>query len=130
MGRKKIKIDAEEVEKAAAEGLAEYQIAERLGVSQDTFTKRKQESLAIAEALKRGKRAARQLVENTAFQCALKAKHDHRYQTSLIFWLKAQAGWKERTHLEVTGQDGAPLAVTFYLPDNGREDASESADGT
>lgn len=126
MGRKKIEIDPKEVEKAAAEGLVEYQIAEALGICQDTFTKRKQEEPEIAEALKRGKRSARGRIENTAFKCAQKAETDHRYQTSLIFWLKAQAGWKERSHIEVTGADGGPLAVHFYLPDNGREDASGS----
>lgn len=126
MGRKKIEIDPKEVEKAAAEGLAEYQIAEALGICQDTFTKRKQDEPEIAEALKRGKRAARGRVENTAYKCALKAETDHRYQTSLIFWLKAQAGWKERQQLELTGADGAPMEVRFYLPDNGRADDAGS----
>jgi hypothetical protein len=27
-----------------------------------------------------------------------------------IFWLKARAGWREKQHVEVTGQDGQPLA--------------------
>jgi hypothetical protein len=126
MGRKKIEIDAKEVERLAGEGQAEYQIAASLGVCQDTLAARKRDVPEIAEALERGKRAARQLVETTAFQCALKAKHDHRYQTSLIFWLKTQAGWKDRQHLEITGADGGPLAVSFYLPENGRDDASRT----
>ena len=126
MGRKKIEIDPKEVEKAAAEGLVEYQIAKELGICADTFTARKKENPEIAEALKRGKQAARGRIENVAFKCALKAEGDSRYQTSLIFWLKAQAGWKERSHIEVTGADGGPLAVHFYLPDNGREDANGS----
>ena len=57
MGRRKIDLDPAEVERLAAQGLAEYQIAEALGISQDTLDRRKQDSDAIAEALQRGRGA-------------------------------------------------------------------------
>ena len=47
-------------------------------------------------------------VESVAFACALKAEHDPRYQTALIFWLKANAGWKEtvvQEHVETDGSE-------------------------
>ncbi len=40
MGRRKIALDPTEVERLAAQGLAEYQIAEALGISQDTLDRR------------------------------------------------------------------------------------------
>jgi len=46
--------------------------------------------------------------ESVAFACALKAEHDPRYQTALIFWLKANAGWKEtvvQEHVETDGSE-------------------------
>jgi hypothetical protein len=32
-----------------------------------------------------------------------------------IFWLKARAGWREKHAIEVTGQNGAPLAAPQTL---------------
>ncbi len=100
MGRRKIALDPAEVERLAAQGLAEYQIAEALGISQDTLDRRKQDSEAIAEALQRGRGGARGAIENVAFRCAKKAEENPRYQTSLIFWLKTWAGWSERRLFE------------------------------
>jgi hypothetical protein len=31
--------------------------------------------------------------------------------TAAIFWLKTRAGWKDTTSHEVSGKDGAPVAV-------------------
>ncbi len=100
MGRRKIALDPAEVERLAAQGLAEYQIAEALGISQDTLDRRKQDADAIAEALQRGRGGARGAIENVAFRCAKKAEENPRYQTSLIFWLKTRAGWNERCLFE------------------------------
>ncbi len=66
MGRRKIALDPAEVERLAAQGLAEYQIAEALGISQDTLDRRKQDAADIAEALQRGQRGARGEIENAA----------------------------------------------------------------
>ena len=100
MGRRKIALDPAEVEHLAAQGLAEYQIAETLGVSQDTLDRRKQDAAEIAETLQRGRSGARGEIENVAFRCARKAEEDPRYQVSMIFWLKTRAGWSERSLFE------------------------------
>ena len=71
---------------------------------QNTFAKRKGDVPALAEALKRGKRAARGTIENVAFACAKKALEDPRYQASMIFWLKAKAGWQETQVIEHEGE--------------------------
>lgn len=46
-------------------------------------------------------------IENVAYESAKQAKEDPRYQTALIFWLKAQAGWKERQVIETVDTDAA-----------------------
>ena len=98
-------LDVEACERHAAAGLAEYQIAAALGVSQDTFTKRKKDQPGLAEALARGRQSAISQIENAAYTCALQAVGDPRYQASMIFWLKVNAGWKERTVVETVSTD-------------------------
>lgn len=103
-GRKKIELDPAEVERLATEGLAEYQIAARLGVCQDTLTARKKESEEIREALKRGRRRAHGTIANALFEAAKKVTDDPRYSTVAIWYSKAQMGWKERQVIEHEGE--------------------------
>ena len=106
-GKPKKTADVAEVERLAAQGLAEYQIARALGMCPDTWTRVKREQAGVAEAHARGRRAAVGEIENVAFECAKKAKRDPKYQTSMIFWLKANAGWKDRTVIETVQSDGS-----------------------
>ncbi|MEM1096235.1 MAG: hypothetical protein AAGJ10_16675 [Bacteroidota bacterium] len=101
MGQRKKFVDVAEVERLAARGLTEGQIAKQLGVSPDTMTARKVDQEGVVEAIAAGRRRAIGVVENVAFEAALKAKEDHRFQTSAIFWLKCNAGWKEHQVVEV-----------------------------
>jgi transposase len=105
MPNPKIVLDVAAVEKAAADGLAEYQVAERLGVSADTLTRCKREQPGVADALARGKAAAVGEIENVLYECARLARTDPRYQTSAIFFLKAKGGWTERTVIAVEDAD-------------------------
>jgi len=103
-GRKKIELDSVEVECLAAEGLAEYQIAARLGVHPDTFAARKKDEEAIRDALKRGRRRAHGTIANAIFEAARKVVDDPRYSTIAIWYSKAQMGWKDRTVIEHEGE--------------------------
>lgn len=105
MARPRIVIDVEACEREAAKGLAEYQVAAKLGVSADTLTRCKRDQPGVSEALQRGRRAAVGRVENAAYACALKATENAQYQTLMIFWLKTQAGWKERQVVETVQTD-------------------------
>lgn len=42
---------------------------------------------------------------------------------AMIFWLKAQAGWREKQELAVTGADGGPLRFTVVEDFSGDGDA-------
>ena len=107
MAKPTTRLDIEAVERHAVAGLAEYQIAAQLGVSADTFTKRKRDQAGLAESLARGRQSAIGRIENAAYTCALQAVGDPRYQASMIFWLKVNAGWKERTVVETAQTDDA-----------------------
>jgi hypothetical protein len=104
--RPKKTVDAAEVERLASEGLAEYQIAATCGVHPDTFTRIKREEPEVEAALKRGRAQAVGEIENVMFEAAKQAKADPRYQTSAIFWLKCNAGWKETQVIEHDGMVG------------------------
>ena len=106
MARPKKTVDPEQVEQLASEGLAEYQIAARCGVHPDTFTRIKREERDVEAALKRGRAQAVGEIENVMFEAARQAKRDPRYQTSAIFWLKCNAGWKETQVIEHDGTVG------------------------
>lgn len=38
-----------------------------------------------------------------------------RNVAAAIFWMKARGGWREKNHLEITGKDETPLAVTQVI---------------
>ena len=64
-GRNPIDIDLARVERLAAQGLTDEQVATSLGVSQSTITRRKRTSDQFAEALNRGKVRGIEEVTNT-----------------------------------------------------------------
>jgi hypothetical protein len=132
MAKPKKLIDPADVERHAARGLAEYQIAAQLGVSQDTFTARKRDTPEVEAALQRGRQRAIGEIENVAFEAAKKAGEDPRYTTAMIFWLKARAGWKETQHVEHSGEIGVyhareRLAAKLGLLDDGEGLAPDGA---
>lgn len=48
--------------------------------------------------------------------------------TSMIFWLKAQAGWKDSKHVQVSGIDGGPVQSVNMTPAEFREIAKSISD--
>lgn len=92
---KKIEFDLEEVERLAALGLTEEQIGLALGVSQDTITRRKQDTAEFAEAIKKGKAQGIGHVTNR-----LREQIDNGNVTAILFFLKCRAGWNEHAEIE------------------------------
>jgi hypothetical protein len=98
MGRKKIEIDLVEVEKLAAIGLNEQQVADSLGISVPTLERRKKESEDFVSALKRGKAKGIAQVANNLFQQSKSGN-----VSAGIFYMKNRAGWKDKTETEHNG---------------------------
>lgn len=64
MGRKKIEIDTTEVERLAGLGLTQEEICSSLSISVDTLERRVKDSADFADAIKRGKASAAEVVSD------------------------------------------------------------------
>ena len=96
MGRRKIIIDYAQVEKLAAIGLNEAQVADSLGISQDTLTRRKRDKKEFAEALKRGQAKGIATVANNLFE---QSKNGN--VSAGIFFMKNRAGWSDKIEADL-----------------------------
>lgn len=94
------------VEGWARDGLTDIQIAEKLGISQDTFYKYKKKYPEFSESLKKGKEIVDYEVENALLQSALKGN-----VTAQIFWLKNRKPkeWREKQEVAVSTDTPNPF---------------------
>lgn len=98
-----------QVEVLAGFGLPQTQIAVLLGCDPKTLRKHFEVELAVGEAKATAK------IAQTLYNKAIGGD-----TASLIFWLKARAGWREKHNVEVTGKEGKPIepmVVTFCWAD-------------
>lgn len=108
MPRPKIQPDIAEVERLASLGLTQEQIADALGVSARTLQKRKAESAEFSDAIKRGQAKGISAVANALFEKAMGGD-----ATSMIFFLKARAGWKETVRNENVDEPSDGLKAAY-----------------
>lgn len=94
VGRKRIKLDLEQVENLAARGLGTSQIARALGVSWNTIDRNRKRSEDFEESIKRGKARGLAQVTNALFESAT----EKNSVVAQIFYLKNQDPkiWKDR----------------------------------
>ena len=90
--------DAKTVEALAIAGVKQTLIAEIIKLSEPTLRKNFRRELDTSKA------RANAIVAQSLFK---KAKDGN--VVAQIFWLKTQAGWKEKNALELTGKDGDKL---------------------
>lgn len=96
MPRTKIEIDLKKVEEYAQVCDSEQEIALALGISQDTFTRRKKDRADFAEALKRGKAKANIFVGGKLMELIKNGN-----VAATIFYLKSRCGWTEKQDVEL-----------------------------
>jgi predicted transcriptional regulator len=108
MARPKLALTDEQVAQVRklAAVLTMEQIADFLGISEQTFRRRMMEDADILEAYKRGKGEALAGVATNLIQQAREGN-----TTAAIFYLKTQGGWREKQELEVSGPGGGPIAT-------------------
>ena len=94
-GRPEIEIDLKQVEKLAAIGLNEQQVADSLGICQSTLARRKQNKADFADALKRGQAKGIATVANNLFE----QSKDGNVSAG-IFFMKNRAGWSDKQDIK------------------------------
>jgi transcriptional regulator with XRE-family HTH domain len=92
MPRPKIEIDISRVEEYAAQGLSQAEICLCLGISEDTLSRRKADSAAIADAIKSGKAKAASEISNTLYQMAR-----GKDLGAIIWYEKTRRGLSDKT---------------------------------
>ena len=110
VGRPEIKITEELCKKAevyAAQGLTMPQIASVLGMSQTTLYDKKGKFSEFSESIKRGKDKGIATITNALFNKARRGDN-----TSMIFYLKNQAGWQDRVEKETIIEQRHVLDLT------------------
>lgn len=100
-----------QVEKLAAV-LNQDQLADFLGMSPRTFRERMTDTPEVSAAYKRGRSHG---VASVATGLLKQARDGNT--TAAIFYLKTQAGWKEKDALEITGAEGAAIQITRTIID-------------
>jgi len=101
IGRPPIKITDALCRKAqsfAAQGLTLEQIALVIGIHRDTLNEKKKEFSDFSDAIKKGQAQGVAVVTNKLFEKARDGDN-----TSMIFYLKNRAGWKDKQELLVPG---------------------------
>lgn len=99
----------QEVETLAAV-LTQDQIADYFGMSRPTFAALMERDEDISLRYKRGKARA---IGSIAQSLITKARAGDT--TSMIFFLKTQAGWREVQQHEVSGTNGNPIATVTRI---------------
>jgi len=98
-GRKKIIIDAEQVEVLASQGLGIMDICRTLGIGWDTFNKNRKRKKEISDALERGKAKGMKVA---TFKL-MEQIHDGNFQ-AIQFYLKNRSPdeWSDRQEVKHT----------------------------
>jgi transcriptional regulator with XRE-family HTH domain len=102
----KIKVDLKKVELLASRGLSQAQIALQLGISESTLYNRKRETKEFAEAIKNGRNRGIAYIANKLYEKASAGDN-----ACMMFFLKTQGGWSEKSKVELTGEDGQPVKI-------------------
>lgn len=95
MGRPRLEIDISRVEELAAQGLSQAEICRCIGISEDTLSRRKVDSAAIAEAIKDGRAKAASEVANRLYQMAISGDLG-----AIVWWEKTRRGLTDKQHIE------------------------------
>lgn len=104
-GRPAWKIDSKIVERTealAARGLRMDQIALVLGIGLTTLYRKKKQFGKFRQAIERGKASGVMTMSNKLWDAGMRGNI-----TAMIFWLKAQAGWRDTAiDINVSGEVG------------------------
>ena len=91
----------QQVEALAAQGLTDEEISLVIGCANSTLSLKKKQFSEFSDAIKRGKAKGIATISNALFQNAKAGDN-----TSMIFYLKCQAKWRDTQHIDLGGNVG------------------------
>jgi len=95
--------DRKQVSLMAGIGLTHDQIAKIIGISDETLRKYYDKELEVSAAMMNA-----QVAQNLY---SIATSKGAGAVASAIFWMKTRGGWREVERKEITGKDGAPIAI-------------------
>lgn len=110
MARPRIDIDIDRVAELAGRGLSQAEICLVMGISEDTLSRRKQDTAVFADAINKGRAAAAQEVSNALYQKATVDKD----LGAIIWYEKTRRGLSDKTQQEHSG--GLTIKVVYAEP--------------
>jgi hypothetical protein len=105
-----------EVERMAAMGMNQSDIAYNLGIHIDTFINKKKEFSEFSEAIQRGRARGTRYVTSQL----MKNIEAGNFQAQK-YWLSVHSGWKEVQVTELTGSDGQAVQHEVKISETGFE---------
>lgn len=106
--------DRATVQTMAAYGIPQADIAAVLGCDEKTLRKHFRQELDTAAT------QANARVAQTLFRIATDPSHKS-CAASAMFWAKTRMGWRETTHVEMTGRDSGPIQHEATVSDDLRQ---------
>lgn len=103
MARLPVEIDTEQVRKLAAQGMSEVQIAQSLGISPSTITRRKRDCDHFERALREGRAAGIRAVTNSLFQAATDPDRPNVAAATFYLRNRDRGNWSDRQEHDVSG---------------------------
>ena len=99
----------QKAQRLAAQGCTKKQIAESLGINYSTLNRKEHEFEEFSEAIKKGQASGICEVSNQLYEKAMNGD-----TTSILFYLKCRAGWRENAEEQ---QQKQPITVNIVKPD-------------
>ena len=103
MARLPVEKDTEQVRQLAAQGMSEIQIAQSLGISPSTITRRKNDCEHFERALKEGRAAGIRAVTNSLFQAATDPDRPNVAAATFYLRNRDRGNWSDRQEHDVSG---------------------------
>lgn len=105
-----VDFDLKQVEALASRGLSYEQIAVNLGIDDSTLYRNRKKRPELQEAIKRGRMRGVSFIANKLYEAAAGGN-----TAAMIFFLKAQGGWREVQKIETvdaTSESDVARALT------------------
>lgn len=106
--------DLEKITELVGKGVNQETVASAFGITGQTWYRKKKEFPEIEAAVQKGKCSCEELVVGKLWNMILDDKHKN-HASAVFFWLKTQAGWREKDASNVVNNNyAAPTTNNLF----------------